>query len=195
MTAPPILEVAGLTMRFGGLTAVSRVGFSAGLGEITALIGPNGAGKTTLFNCLTGFYRPTEGSIRLHAPGAAPIALQRLPGHRIARAGVARTFQNIRLFPGMTALENLLVAQHNRLMAATGWGIGAVALPGGGTRGGGPGEAVAAGDPPAGPCGRSGRCPALWRAAAAGDRPRHVHRAGPAVPRRTRRRPQPPRIG
>jgi branched-chain amino acid transport system ATP-binding protein len=126
MTAPPILEVAGLTMRFGGLTAVSRVGFSAGLGEITALIGPNGAGKTTLFNCLTGFYRPTEGSIRLHAPGAAPIALQRLPGHRIARAGVARTFQNIRLFPGMTALENLLVAQHNRLMAATGWGIGAV---------------------------------------------------------------------
>ena len=123
---PPILEVQGLTMRFGGLTAVSAVSFAAGLGEITALIGPNGAGKTTLFNCVTGFYRPSEGIIRLHKPGLAPTELQRLAGHRIARAGVARTFQNIRLFPGMTALENLLIAQHNTLMASTGWGIGAV---------------------------------------------------------------------
>jgi branched-chain amino acid transport system ATP-binding protein len=122
----PILEVQGLTMRFGGLTAVSNVSFAAGSGEITALIGPNGAGKTTLFNCVTGFYRPSEGIIRLHKPGALPTELQRLAGHRIARAGVARTFQNIRLFPGMTALENLLIAQHNTLMAATGWGIGAV---------------------------------------------------------------------
>jgi len=122
----PILEVAKVTMRFGGLTAVSEASFGAGLGQITALIGPNGAGKTTLFNCITGFYRPSGGAIRLHRPGAAPIALQHLPGHRIAHAGVARTFQNIRLFSGMTALENLLVAQHRQLMAASGWGIGAV---------------------------------------------------------------------
>jgi len=121
-----ILEVAGLTMRFGGLLAVEKVSFAAMRGDITALIGPNGAGKTTVFNCITGFYRPSSGAIRLHLPGALPVSLHRLPGHRIARAGVARTFQNIRLFPGMTALENLLVAQHNRLMAATGWGIGAV---------------------------------------------------------------------
>jgi len=121
-----ILEVSSLTMRFGGLTAVNQVSFAAGRGEITALIGPNGAGKTTVFNCITGFYRPTSGAVRLHRRGELPVELHRLPGHRIARAGLARTFQNIRLFPGMTALENLLVAQHNRLMAATGWGIGAV---------------------------------------------------------------------
>jgi branched-chain amino acid transport system ATP-binding protein len=123
---PMILEVAGLTMRFGGLTAVSAVSFTAGRGEITAVIGPNGAGKTTLFNCITGFYRPSGGIIRLHRPGAAPLELQRLAGHRIARAGIARSFQNIRLFAGMTVLENLLVAQHNTLMAASGFGIGAV---------------------------------------------------------------------
>jgi branched-chain amino acid transport system ATP-binding protein len=122
----PILDVEKLTMRFGGLTAVNAVSFSAMQGEITAIIGPNGAGKTTLFNCITGFYRPTAGGITLHRPGSAAIALQTLPGHRIAQSGVARTFQNIRLFAGMTALENLLVAQHNRLMAATGFGIGAV---------------------------------------------------------------------
>ena len=122
----PILEVEALSMRFGGLTAVSDVSFAARRGEITAVIGPNGAGKTTLFNCITGFYRPSSGSIRLHPANGPAIALQRLPGYRIARAGVARTFQNIRLFPGMTALENLLVAQHNKLMAATGFGIGAV---------------------------------------------------------------------
>ncbi|MCO6416930.1 ABC transporter ATP-binding protein [Siccirubricoccus sp. KC 17139] len=125
-----LLQVQDVTMRFGGLTAVDRVTFAAAAGQITALIGPNGAGKTTLFNCITGFYRPSGGAILLHPPGAetgaAPVALHRLAGHRIARAGVARTFQNIRLFPGMTALENLLVAQHNALMATTGWGIGAV---------------------------------------------------------------------
>ena len=121
-----ILEVSGLTMRFGGLTAVAAVSFVASRGEITAVIGPNGAGKTTLFNCITGFYRPTSGSIRLHRPGDLPVDLHLLAGHRIARSGVARTFQNIRLFPGMTALENLLVAQHVKLMAATGFGIGAV---------------------------------------------------------------------
>jgi branched-chain amino acid transport system ATP-binding protein len=126
MPSPMLLEVANLTMRFGGLVAVDRVSFAAMRGEITALIGPNGAGKTTLFNCITGFYRPSEGAIRLHRAGALPVELHTLPGHRIARAGVARTFQNIRLFPGMTALENLLVAQHNRLMARSGWAIGAV---------------------------------------------------------------------
>jgi branched-chain amino acid transport system ATP-binding protein len=121
-----ILEVANLIMRFGGLVAVSQVSFAAMRGEITAVIGPNGAGKTTLFNCITGFYRPSGGAIRLHRVGDLPVDLHKLPGHRIARAGVARTFQNIRLFPGMTALENLLIAQHNKLMAATGFGIGAV---------------------------------------------------------------------
>ncbi len=124
MTAP-ILQAEGLTMRFGGLTAVDAVSFTAMQGDITAIIGPNGAGKTTMFNCITGFYRPTEGALRLMRDGA-PVELQRLAGHRIARAGVARTFQNIRLFQGMTALENLLVAQHNTLMASTGFGIGAL---------------------------------------------------------------------
>ncbi|MGE0225149.1 MAG: ABC transporter ATP-binding protein [Acetobacteraceae bacterium] len=122
-----LLTVNGLTMRFGGLKAVDDLAFEAQRGEITAVIGPNGAGKTTVFNCITGFYRPTEGSITLaHADGAA-FPLHRMAGHRIAaRAKVARTFQNIRLFAGMTALENLLVAQHNTLMAATGFGVLAV---------------------------------------------------------------------
>jgi len=121
----PILEVDSLTMRFGGLLAVDSVSFSAESGHITALIGPNGAGKTTVFNCITGFYRPSSGALRLHrADGIAE--LQRLKDHNIARAGVARTFQNIRLFPGMTALENLLVAQHVALNAASGYGFGAM---------------------------------------------------------------------
>ncbi|MDR3504819.1 MAG: ATP-binding cassette domain-containing protein [Acidocella sp.] len=117
-----ILQVENLTMRFGGLTAVSDVCFTAHEGEITAIIGPNGAGKTTLFNCITGFYKPTSGSITIMQP--KPLRLDKLPGHSIARKGrVARTFQNIRLFGGMTVLENLLVAQHNRLQAATGFGV------------------------------------------------------------------------
>ena len=108
-----MLSVTNLTMRFGGLKAVDALSFEARVGEIAAVIGPNGAGKTTVFNCITGFYRPTEGGIALtHAEGAR-FALERMPGHRIAsRAKVARTFQNIRLFAGMTVLENLLVAQH-----------------------------------------------------------------------------------
>jgi branched-chain amino acid transport system ATP-binding protein len=123
----PLLSVSNLTMRFGGLKAVDDLSFQVAAGDITAVIGPNGAGKTTVFNCITGFYRPTTGAITLtHADGKAH-ALHRLPGHRIAsRAKVARTFQNIRLFAGMTALENLLVAQHNTLMAATGFGVLAV---------------------------------------------------------------------
>ncbi len=112
-----MLEVTDLTMRFGGLTAVNALSFIARRGEITSVIGPNGAGKTTVFNCITGFYRPTSGSIALTHPDSATFALQTLPGHRIARrARVARTFQNIRLFAGMTVLENLLVAQHNAMM-------------------------------------------------------------------------------
>jgi branched-chain amino acid transport system ATP-binding protein len=119
-----ILKVTDLTMRFGGLTAVNAVNFEAGRGEITAVIGPNGAGKTTLFNCITGFYKPSIGSVSIaHNPGES-LRLDRLPGHSIAKKGrVARTFQNIRLFKGMTVLENLLVAQHNRLQAATGFGV------------------------------------------------------------------------
>jgi branched-chain amino acid transport system ATP-binding protein len=119
-----MLDVANLTMRFGGLTAVDSLSFQARRGDITAVIGPNGAGKTTVFNCITGFYRPSEGSIGLTHPDGSRFGLERLPGHRIAaRAKVARTFQNIRLFAGMTVLENLLVAQHNTLMAATGFGV------------------------------------------------------------------------
>ncbi len=119
-----LLEVEHLSMRFGGLVAVDDVSFSAREREITAIIGPNGAGKTTVFNCLTGFYRPSTGRLGLHR-GARQFLLERMDGFRIAReAGVARTFQNIRLFAGMTVLENLVVAQHNRLMRASLWNVG-----------------------------------------------------------------------
>ena len=119
-THAPLLEVRHLVMRFGGLTAVNNLSFSARAREITALIGPNGAGKTTVFNCITGFYKPTSGAIHLTAPGARAFDLAHMADFRIARdAKVARTFQNIRLFSGMTVLENLMVAQHNALMAAS----------------------------------------------------------------------------
>jgi len=125
-----LLQVEQLSMRFGGLLAVDAVSFAVNNGTITALIGPNGAGKTTVFNCITGFYRPTSGSISL-TTDAKRIALQTLPGFRIARAGLARTFQNIRLFPSMTVLENLMVAQHNTLMRASGYTLGGLfGLPG-----------------------------------------------------------------
>ncbi|MDX2028190.1 MAG: ATP-binding cassette domain-containing protein [Alphaproteobacteria bacterium] len=117
--APPaLLDVIGLTMRFGGLTAVDSVSFQALDREITAIIGPNGAGKTTLFNCLTGFYKPTSGSMVLHQNGTNR-ELAGLPAHSIACLGIARTFQNIRLFAKMTALENLMVAEHRTLMPAS----------------------------------------------------------------------------
>ena len=106
-------------MRFGGLVAVDDLSFAASHNEITAIIGPNGAGKTTVFNCLTGFYKPDVGSLALAGRGGAAHALERMQEFRIARAGVARTFQNIRLFADMTALENLVVAQHNALMQAS----------------------------------------------------------------------------
>jgi len=151
MTAPaagqatwPLLRVEHLTMRFGGLTAVNALSFDAAAGAITSLIGPNGAGKTTVFNCITGFYQPTEGRIalrhgsvdfdsdladltrrgtgRLKRQHGSLFLLERLPDHLVAKqARVARTFQNIRLLPGMTVLENLLVAQHNPLMVASGF--------------------------------------------------------------------------
>ena len=123
MTDNKLLEVEHLTMRFGGLVAIDDLSFNANKREITAIIGPNGAGKTTVFNCLTGFYVPTEGRLTLHADDG-PRLLERTEGFRIPRnKGVARTFQNIRLFTGMTVLENLIVAQHNRLMEASAFSL------------------------------------------------------------------------
>jgi len=120
----PILRVEHLSMRFGGLVAVDDLSFNARRGDITALIGPNGAGKTTVFNCITGFYKPTAGLIRLEHSDGRAFLLERLLNFRVAKlARVARTFQNIRLFPGMTVLENLVVAQHNVLMAASGFTV------------------------------------------------------------------------
>jgi branched-chain amino acid transport system ATP-binding protein len=122
MSSDRILAVDHLSMRFGGIVAVNDLSFAAERRKITALIGPNGAGKTTVFNCITGFYRPTGGSMRLTHDRGSEIALERLNDFRISKqARVARTFQNIRLFPGMTALENLMVAQHNALMLASGF--------------------------------------------------------------------------
>jgi len=121
---PPVLLVEHLTMRFGGLVAIDDVSFSAPPAQITAIIGPNGAGKTTVFNCLTGFYKPTVGRLTLNASHGA-FLLEQLDGFRIAQqARVARTFQNIRLFAGMSTLENLIVAQHNKLMRASGYSVG-----------------------------------------------------------------------
>ena len=122
MSGDTILGVDGLTMRFGGVVAVNGLSFTAERHRITALIGPNGAGKTTVFNCITGFYKPTSGAMRLTHDDRSVIQLERLNDFRISKqAKVARTFQNIRLFPGMTALENLMVAQHNTLMLASGF--------------------------------------------------------------------------
>jgi branched-chain amino acid transport system ATP-binding protein len=142
----PLLAVENLTMRFGGLVAINSLSFAAMRGDITAIIGPNGAGKTTVFNCITGFYKPSSGRILLSlgdvvrqtdvealtrsgrrslttADGKL-FLLERMPDFEIAwRARVARTFQNIRLFSGMTVLENLIVAQHNPLMRASGWTV------------------------------------------------------------------------
>jgi len=148
-----VLRVEHLTMRFGGLVAVDDVSFDVKRGAITALIGPNGAGKTTVFNCITGFYKPSEGRLALQhgdpaiwnaldgltdsgkrsvtRPDGALFLLERMPDYLVTQtARVARTFQNIRLFPGMTVLENLLVAQHNRLMLASGYTLfGVLGLP------------------------------------------------------------------
>jgi branched-chain amino acid transport system ATP-binding protein len=122
MSGGPILGVEHLTMRFGGLVAINDLNFVAAQREITAIIGPNGAGKTTVFNCLTGFYRPTVGQLTFYGKNG-PALLEQIDGFRIPREGLARTFQNIRLFAAMTALENLIVAQHNRLMKASGYSV------------------------------------------------------------------------
>ena len=119
----PLLLVEHLTMRFGGLTAVHDLSFAAYSREITAIIGPNGAGKTTVFNCLTGFYKPSVGRLMMLVNGEG-LLLERMDGFRIVRqAGIARTFQNMRLFAGMTVLENLIVAQHNLLMSASAFSV------------------------------------------------------------------------
>ncbi len=146
MRGETLLRVEHLTMRFGGLVAVNDLSFTARAGDITALIGPNGAGKTTVFNCITGFYKPSEGRVALAHGGEAAFAaveeatkkgartvsvgkgaihlLERMPDYLVTQhARVARTFQNIRLFSGMTVLENLLVAQHNPLMLASGYSL------------------------------------------------------------------------
>ena len=127
-----ILAVDHLSMRFGGIVAVNDLSFTAKRGDITALIGPNGAGKTTVFNCITGFYKPTTGMMRLIHEDSREFLLERLFDYRISKvAKVARTFQNIRLFSGMTALENMMVAQHNSLMHASGYTfLGLIGAPG-----------------------------------------------------------------
>lgn len=124
MDSSPILKVEHLSMRFGGLMAINDLSFEARRGEITALIGPNGAGKTTVFNCITGFYKPTMGMISMHQKAGPEFLLERMSDFEITKtAKVARTFQNIRLFSGLTVLENLLVAQHNVLMKASGYTV------------------------------------------------------------------------
>jgi branched-chain amino acid transport system ATP-binding protein len=124
MSSDTLLKVEHLSMKFGGLMAINDLSFEAKRGDITALIGPNGAGKTTVFNCITGFYKPTMGMITLNQQSGKKYLLERLPDFRITKeARVARTFQNIRLFSGLTVLENLLVAQHNKLMKASGYTI------------------------------------------------------------------------
>jgi branched-chain amino acid transport system ATP-binding protein len=126
-----VLRVEHLTVRFGGLTAVNDLNFVARHGEITGLIGPNGAGKTTVFNCITGFYKPTTGLLTMTHQNGQVYYLDRMADFKVASvARVARTFQNIRLFSGMTVLENLLVAQHNVLMTASGMSFaGVLGLP------------------------------------------------------------------
>ena len=118
-----LLDVQNLTMKFGGLIAIDDLSFSAKKDHITSIIGPNGAGKTTVFNCLTGFYKATAGSMYLNKENNK-MDLKKFSDFKVAqKAGVARTFQNIRLFPQMSVLENMMVAQHNKLMKASGFSI------------------------------------------------------------------------
>ena len=118
-----LLDVQNLTMKFGGLVAIDDLSFSAKKDQITSIIGPNGAGKTTVFNCLTGFYKATAGSMYLNKDNNK-MDLKKFSDFKVAqKAGVARTFQNIRLFPQMSVLENMMVAQHNKLMVASGFSI------------------------------------------------------------------------
>jgi len=125
-----VLEVNGMTMDFGGLRALHAADLQVRQGEIAALIGPNGAGKTTFFNCVTGIYEPTEGDIFISPPGGKRRRINGVKINRAAELGMARTFQNIRLFPNMTVLENVMIGRHCRAKAGV---LGAI-LRGGGTR-------------------------------------------------------------
>ncbi|MGV8080879.1 MAG: ABC transporter ATP-binding protein [Syntrophales bacterium] len=118
-----ILETKNLTMNFGGIKALDRVDLEVRQGEICALIGPNGAGKTTFFNCITGIYPPSEGDIFISPPAGKRKRINGLPVHGVTARGLARTFQNIRLFPDMTVLENVMVGRHCRTKAGV---LGAV---------------------------------------------------------------------
>ena len=109
-----LLEVNGLTMDFGGLRAVDTVSLNVCAGEIVALIGPNGAGKTTFFNCVTGIYKPTMGDVLVHPPEKKTQKINGFKSNRVTTIGMARTFQNIRLFQNMTVLENVMIGRHCR---------------------------------------------------------------------------------
>jgi len=111
----PILETKNLTMEFGGLTAVDKINFNVNQGEIAALIGPNGAGKTTFFNCVTGVYKPTSGDVLISPKGEAQQRINGLKPNKVTERGLARTFQNIRLFSNMTVLENVMIGRHSKL--------------------------------------------------------------------------------
>ncbi|TYT74743.1 ABC transporter ATP-binding protein [Desulfobotulus mexicanus] len=122
----PILKVQNLTMDFGGLRALNRVSLDIREGEIVALIGPNGAGKTTFFNCITGIYKPTGGDVTIHPPGKKNLRINGMKPNLVTGNGLARTFQNIRLFPNMTVLENVMIGRHVRTKAGV---LGAVFRP------------------------------------------------------------------
>lgn len=125
-----ILDVKNLTMDFGGVRALNRLDLDIRHGEIAALIGPNGAGKTTFFNCITGIYKPTGGDILVSPPGKRALRINGVKPHRVTHIGMARTFQNIRLFQNMTVLENIMIGRHCRTHA----GIVGALLKGPGTR-------------------------------------------------------------
>ncbi len=122
----PILETKNLTMEFGGLTAVDKVNFNVNQGEIVALIGPNGAGKTTFFNCVTGVYKPTSGDILISPTGETQQRINGLKPNKVTEKGLARTFQNIRLFSNMTVLENVMIGRHCKLKSGI---LGAIFRP------------------------------------------------------------------
>ena len=118
MSSKPILEVNNLSMVFGGLRAVDDVNININKGEIVALIGPNGAGKTTFFNCVTGVYVPTHGEVKIYPPNGKSSVLNGLKPNKINEKGLARTFQNIRLFSNMTVLENVMIGRHQCLKSS-----------------------------------------------------------------------------
>ena len=112
-----ILDIQDVSMAFGGLHVLSDLSLNMNQGEIVALIGPNGAGKSTLFNCITGIYKPTRGAMMLHAPERRAVRLNGLKPNKVTEHGIARTFQNIRLFQNMTVLENVMIGRHCRTHA------------------------------------------------------------------------------